>query len=133
MSLIGRAQRRVVTKELDRIFHSGQRILELNCGTGVDALHLAGDIGVGVGLGDRLGAGAAHPAELALGRPRLREDGAAEVAPVELHQDRARIGVAAPHHHRRDRLEVAAADHRLDPKPRFQLGRHAPPRTGAAG
>ena len=40
-SLIGRAQRESVWKELDRCFHPGQRILELNCGTGVDAVHLA--------------------------------------------------------------------------------------------
>ncbi len=40
-SLIGRAQRNAVWKELDRCFHPGQRILELNCGTGVDAVHLA--------------------------------------------------------------------------------------------
>ncbi len=40
-SLIGRAQREPVWKELDRCFHTGQRILELNCGTGVDAIHLA--------------------------------------------------------------------------------------------
>ncbi len=40
-SLIGRAQRDSVWEELDRCFRPGQRILELNCGTGVDALHLA--------------------------------------------------------------------------------------------
>jgi SAM-dependent methyltransferase len=41
-SLIGRAQRDSVWRELDRCFSYGQRILELNCGTGVDAIHLAG-------------------------------------------------------------------------------------------
>src|SRR5262249_5643784 len=41
MSRIGRAQRSAVTRELDRVFCPGQRILELNCGTGVDAIHLA--------------------------------------------------------------------------------------------
>jgi len=40
-SLIGRAQRRQVWEELDRVFAPGQRILEINCGTGVDAVHLA--------------------------------------------------------------------------------------------
>jgi len=40
-SLIGRAQRDSVWLELDRCFCYGQRILELNCGTGVDAIHLA--------------------------------------------------------------------------------------------
>jgi len=40
-SLIGRAQRESVWREMDRLFHPGQRILEINCGTGVDALHLS--------------------------------------------------------------------------------------------
>jgi len=40
-SLIGRAQRESVWEEMDRRFHPGRRILEINCGTGVDALHLA--------------------------------------------------------------------------------------------
>ena len=41
-SAIGRAQRGIVWNEMDRVFLPGQRILEINCGTGVDALHLAG-------------------------------------------------------------------------------------------
>ncbi len=41
-SLIGRAQREAVWRELKHVFRPGQRILEINCGTGVDALHLAG-------------------------------------------------------------------------------------------
>lgn len=40
-TLIGRAQRHAVWRVLDRTFHAGQRILELNCGTGIDAVHLA--------------------------------------------------------------------------------------------
>lgn len=40
-SLIGRAQRDATWRQLDRTFLPGQRVLELNCGTGVDALHLA--------------------------------------------------------------------------------------------
>ncbi len=40
-SLIGRAQRHAVWEELERTFHPGQRILEMNCGTGVDAVYLA--------------------------------------------------------------------------------------------
>ena len=40
-SATGRAQRKAVWKEIDRIFTAGQRVLEINCGTGVDALHLA--------------------------------------------------------------------------------------------
>lgn len=38
---IGRAERDAVQQDLRRVFHSGQRILELNCGTGLDALSLA--------------------------------------------------------------------------------------------
>jgi SAM-dependent methyltransferase len=40
-SVIGRAQRSMVWSEMDRVFHPGQRILEINCGTGIDALYLA--------------------------------------------------------------------------------------------
>jgi SAM-dependent methyltransferase len=40
-SMIGRAQRDAVWSKLLRTFHPGDRILELNCGTGEDALFLA--------------------------------------------------------------------------------------------
>lgn len=40
-SLIGQAQRESVWKEIDSIWKSGDDVLELNCGTGEDALHLA--------------------------------------------------------------------------------------------
>jgi SAM-dependent methyltransferase len=40
-SRIGRVQREAVTREMDRVFRPGQYVLEINCGTGVDALHLA--------------------------------------------------------------------------------------------
>ena len=40
-SLIGRAQRNAVWDVLERTFRPGDRILELNCGTGEDALFLA--------------------------------------------------------------------------------------------
>ncbi|HWG58243.1 MAG TPA: class I SAM-dependent methyltransferase [Candidatus Acidoferrales bacterium] len=40
-SAVGRAQRRAVWSALDRAFHRGDHVLELNCGTGEDALHLA--------------------------------------------------------------------------------------------
>lgn len=46
-SSIGRAQRAVVWKQLDKTFTSGDRVLEIGCGTGVDACHLA-DRGVAV-------------------------------------------------------------------------------------
>jgi SAM-dependent methyltransferase len=40
-SAIGRSQRSAVWSEMDRVFQSGQRVLEINCGTGIDAVHLA--------------------------------------------------------------------------------------------
>ena len=40
-SLIGRAQRDVVWEVLRRTFRAGERVLEINCGTGEDALFLA--------------------------------------------------------------------------------------------
>lgn len=40
-TLIGETRRHSVWRDLDRIFHPGQRVLELNCGTGIDAIHLA--------------------------------------------------------------------------------------------
>jgi SAM-dependent methyltransferase len=40
-SMIGRAQRTAVWKKLTQTFQSGDHILELNCGTGEDALFLA--------------------------------------------------------------------------------------------
>jgi SAM-dependent methyltransferase len=42
-TLTGRARRRAVWRTLDRTFQPGpHRVLELNCGTGIDAVHLAG-------------------------------------------------------------------------------------------
>lgn len=40
-TLIGQTRRHSVWRDLDRAFHPGQRLLELNCGTGIDAIHLA--------------------------------------------------------------------------------------------
>ena len=40
-TLIGSTRRLAVWHELDRVFQPGQRVLELNCGTGIDAVHLA--------------------------------------------------------------------------------------------
>jgi ubiquinone/menaquinone biosynthesis C-methylase UbiE len=40
-STIGRAQRKVIWDALKRTFRAGDRVLELNCGTGEDALFLA--------------------------------------------------------------------------------------------
>jgi SAM-dependent methyltransferase len=41
-SAIGQAQRRAVWRELGRVFHPGDYVLEIGCGTGVDACYLAG-------------------------------------------------------------------------------------------
>lgn len=40
-SLIGRSQRSAVWRKAERVFRPGDRVLELNCGTGEDALFLA--------------------------------------------------------------------------------------------
>jgi SAM-dependent methyltransferase len=40
-SCVGLAQRAAVHRELDRAFRPGQHVLEINCGTGVDAVYLA--------------------------------------------------------------------------------------------
>jgi ubiquinone/menaquinone biosynthesis C-methylase UbiE len=40
-SQIGRAQRQVVWTKLQEVFKPGDRILEINCGTGIDAVFLA--------------------------------------------------------------------------------------------
>jgi SAM-dependent methyltransferase len=39
--VIGKLQRDEVWRELDKTFAPGDRVLELNCGTGIDAVHLA--------------------------------------------------------------------------------------------
>ncbi len=38
---IGETRRHAVWRRLDKIFSPGQKLLELNCGTGIDAVHLA--------------------------------------------------------------------------------------------
>jgi ubiquinone/menaquinone biosynthesis C-methylase UbiE len=38
---IGEARRQAVWRRLDKNFSPGQKLLELNCGTGIDAVHLA--------------------------------------------------------------------------------------------
>lgn len=40
-SVIGRVQRQAVWRELERVLAPGQRVLETNCGTGVDAIFMA--------------------------------------------------------------------------------------------
>jgi len=38
---IGETRRQAVWRRLDKLFFPGQKLLELNCGTGIDAVHLA--------------------------------------------------------------------------------------------
>jgi len=64
-SLIGWAQRRATWRELDQAFRPGQRVLELNCGTGIDAVHLA-DRGIEVVACD------VSPRMIEVARQRLR-------------------------------------------------------------
>jgi SAM-dependent methyltransferase len=40
-SPIGRSQRKAVWTEIDRVFFPGHRVLEINCGTGIDAVRMA--------------------------------------------------------------------------------------------
>jgi len=40
-TLVGRTHRAAIWRELDRVFSPGQHVLELSCGTGIDAAHLA--------------------------------------------------------------------------------------------
>jgi hypothetical protein len=85
---------------------------------------LAGDISIGVGLGDWSRAGCPHPDELAVLSARLRQHRAAGGAPVELEQDRAGISIPAGQDGDRDRGKIAAPNQRLDPDPRFQPSFH---------
>jgi SAM-dependent methyltransferase len=39
-SAIGREQRAAVWRQIDPLFHAGDRVLDIGCGTGVDASHL---------------------------------------------------------------------------------------------
>ncbi len=63
---IGRLQRRQVWRELDPIFKPGDRVLELGCGTGMDAAHLA-DLGIQVHATD------ISPGMLRATRERMQE------------------------------------------------------------
>ena len=74
-SLIGRAQRDAVWRELDRAFRPGQKVLEINCGTGVDAVHLAS-------RGVRVLACDSSPRMIEVARKRLADTGSALRAPV---------------------------------------------------
>jgi ubiquinone/menaquinone biosynthesis C-methylase UbiE len=67
-SKIGQAQRSAVWRELGRTFHAGDRVLEIGCGTGVDACFLA-ERGVKVVACD------SSPAMIQVAARRVREMG----------------------------------------------------------
>src|SRR5271156_4639700 len=71
-SKIGQAQRSAVWRELERTFHAGDRVLEIGCGTGVDACFLA-ERGVKVVACD------SSPAMIQVAARRVRERGASAV------------------------------------------------------
>jgi SAM-dependent methyltransferase len=75
---IGRAQRTSVWKELEKTFRSGDRVLELGCGTGIDVCFLAGR-GVSVVGCD------ASPKMIAVARRRAQELDHIDAASVSLH------------------------------------------------
>jgi ubiquinone/menaquinone biosynthesis C-methylase UbiE len=76
-SLIGRAQRSAVWNKAKTVFRSSDHVLELNCGTGTDALFLAS-------LGIRVTACDASAAMVE--QARLRQALQAPDSPVEFHQ-----------------------------------------------
>jgi SAM-dependent methyltransferase len=70
-SAIGQRMRAAVWRRLEAAFAPGDRVLELNCGTGEDAVHLAG-------RGVRVVATDASPAMLAVTRAKVERAGLAE-------------------------------------------------------
>jgi SAM-dependent methyltransferase len=82
ISKIGQAQRASVWKELEKTFHPGDHVLELGCGTGVDASFLA-QRGVTVFACD------ASPQMIAVAQRRTQELTDASRAAVRLHLLRA--------------------------------------------
>lgn len=68
-SVVGRAQRDAVWEVIDRVFLPGQRVLDINCGTGADAVHLAG-------RGVRVHACDASSGMVDVARARVRRAGA---------------------------------------------------------
>lgn len=81
-SAIGQCLRAAVWRRLDEAFGPGERVLELNCGTGEDALHMAGR-GVSVLATDN------SPGMLAATRAKVDRAGvghAVKVAPLALEE-----------------------------------------------
>src|SRR5215467_4453792 len=76
-SAIGRAQRLSVWEELTRTFHAGDHILEIGCGTGVDACYLA-ERGVRVLACD------SSPKMIALASRRLKDSPQSELVQAQV-------------------------------------------------
>ncbi len=76
-SVIGRLQREPVWREIDQRFRTGQRVLDLGCGTGADALHLAR-------LGIRVHAVDISPLMLAAARNRAEAEGLSNMVTFQL-------------------------------------------------
>src|SRR6478735_5967407 len=79
-SSLGQRMRAAVWHRLDAAFRPGERVLELNCGTGEDAVHLGG-------RGVRVLATDASPAMLAVARAKVARAELAdlvEVAPLAI-------------------------------------------------
>jgi SAM-dependent methyltransferase len=76
-SVLGQILRRALWRWLDAAFERGQRVLELNCGTGEDAIHLAA-------RGVRVLATDASPAMLNLARGKVGDAGLVGLVDVRL-------------------------------------------------
>ena len=74
-SSIGSKMRSAVWRRMDKAFHAGDRVLELNCGTGEDAVHLGG-------RGVRVLATDSSPEMLALTRAKVERAGLAAMADI---------------------------------------------------
>ena len=75
-STIGQRLRAAVWRRLDAVFRPGERVLELNCGTGEDAVHLAG-------RGVRVLATDISPPMLAVTRAKVAKAGLERLVDVE--------------------------------------------------
>jgi ubiquinone/menaquinone biosynthesis C-methylase UbiE len=78
-SKIGKAQRESVWSELARTFHAGDRVLEIGCGTGVDACFLAA-------RSVRVVACDSSPQMIAVATRRVRENGLQRLVQPILHR-----------------------------------------------
>ena len=74
-SSIGSKMRSAVWRRMDKAFHAGDRVLELNCGTGEDAVHLGG-------RGVRVLATDSSPEMLALTRAKVERAGLAGIVDI---------------------------------------------------